>query len=582
MSQSRKWLDIETCGIGSLLIRPLRLPLNQREYSWEPVHVSGLFSDFSDTIASDNGVHFLGTIVLTHDNEDIASVVDGQQRLATTTILLAAIRDYYLANGHDKLATSIEQEFLCTIDPATGDDIPKFRLNHDDNEYFQNRIVARKSDRIEMTGKKLASHSRIDKAAEIAESRVNAIAKNSNEPLTRLLEWRKFVTDKAVVLVIRPLTDMDAFRMFETLNDRGLKTTQLDMLKNYLFDESSPELTNAQSYWSRMRGAIESFGDEDIMLTYMRHFTLAIYGPVLKNNDLVRNYEHADFYARIKGSVKGSRQSLAFLDQLARCSDDYVAILSESHPKWNSYDSYSEDISNAIQVIRELKVSQIRPLMLSVAMKFSPEEACKAFRSFVCWTVRFLVSGGMRGQTLEDAYAKTAHQITSGAITKAREMRSQLRSVIPSDAEFEAAFRTASVSQEYLARYYLRAIEATLKKFEGPPELEPIRNAMRLNLEHILPKKIDAEHWPIREDEAKPLLKRIGNLTLMAAKSNAEEGNGPFKEKKNVYQKSALMITRSIATNFPEDNWGSQEIQKRQDWLALLAVKTWPLSFEAD
>ena len=66
----KKWLDIETVGIASVLRRNLRLPLSQREYSWTDVHVDDLFSDLNDAIA-DSPTYFLGTIVITQDDSPI-------------------------------------------------------------------------------------------------------------------------------------------------------------------------------------------------------------------------------------------------------------------------------------------------------------------------------------------------------------------------------------------------------------------------------------------------------------------------------------------------------------------------------
>src|ERR1700733_9522999 len=88
-------IAFEHKGIGTVLSHHrLTVPLNQREYSWEDEHVSDLLTDFANAIAVNKGAYFLGTIVLTGAGS-IPEVSDGQQRLATTTILLAAIRDYF-------------------------------------------------------------------------------------------------------------------------------------------------------------------------------------------------------------------------------------------------------------------------------------------------------------------------------------------------------------------------------------------------------------------------------------------------------------------------------------------------------
>ena len=96
---SSEEIGFEHKGIGDALAHNrFIVPLNQREYSWEEEHVSDLFSDFANAIANNRATYFLGTIVLTKDEQGNPEVSDGQQRLATTTILLAAIRDYFFHN----------------------------------------------------------------------------------------------------------------------------------------------------------------------------------------------------------------------------------------------------------------------------------------------------------------------------------------------------------------------------------------------------------------------------------------------------------------------------------------------------
>ncbi|MBI5289417.1 MAG: DUF262 domain-containing protein [Chloroflexi bacterium] len=101
MSKPDDRMTFDHLGIGDVLNRyRLALPVNQREFSWEEEHVRDLFSDLTGAIA-EAGTYFLGTIVLTQGEGDEPEVSDGQQRLATITILLAAIRDYFHGRKDD-------------------------------------------------------------------------------------------------------------------------------------------------------------------------------------------------------------------------------------------------------------------------------------------------------------------------------------------------------------------------------------------------------------------------------------------------------------------------------------------------
>lgn len=156
-------LGFEHKGIGSVLAQNrFVVPLNQREYSWEDEHVSELFRDLADAIAGRKNTYFLGTIVLTRGETDVPEVSDGQQRLATTTILLAAIRDYFIEHDDKTRAESIEQKYLKTTDLETTETVPKLRLNVDDNDYFRKAVISRPETRERKVTSKKGSHDKIN------------------------------------------------------------------------------------------------------------------------------------------------------------------------------------------------------------------------------------------------------------------------------------------------------------------------------------------------------------------------------------------------------------------------------------
>ena len=120
----------------------LAVPLNQREYAWTDREVSQLFQDFAGAIDDNEPSCFLGTIVTIPRSDDVLEVVDGQQRLATTAILLAAIRDYLIGRGEKEklIVESINNDFLTGIDRSSRSRVVRLRLNVDDNELFS-RII---------------------------------------------------------------------------------------------------------------------------------------------------------------------------------------------------------------------------------------------------------------------------------------------------------------------------------------------------------------------------------------------------------------------------------------------------------
>ena len=135
------------------------------------------------------------------------------------------------------------------------------------------------------------------------------------------------------------------------------KTSQADLIKNYLFSQAKDRDKEAQQKWDSMVGALETLEDEDLTLTYLRTLLTSLYG--LTRADRV--------FKTVRDNVAGRNQAVTFLDMTAEYANEYVAILSPDAPKWNEY---APSVARSIAVIKELGVAQIRPLMLSVARHF--------------------------------------------------------------------------------------------------------------------------------------------------------------------------------------------------------------------
>jgi len=564
MSGAKGNIGFDHVGIGTAISHNrLTVPPNQRNYSWEDKHVLALFQDLSKAIEANKSAYFLGTIVLTHAKKGGGlEVADGQQRLATSTILLASIRDYLHQRKDEILVNSIENDFLFTTVRETRQISPRLGLNSIDHGFFEKRILSRPDSKDRDVQPQKESHERIQRAAELAAQHIKNIVsphaeKNRIEVLNR---WVKFLEESAQVIMLRVPDDMNAYVMFETLNDRGLRTSQADLLKNYLFSQADEREADAQQKWSSMVACVEALGMDDIVMTYLRHVTISLFGHTIER----------DVYEKIRDKTAGQGPALSFLETLEGAANDYVAILTASHAKWNNYHG---NIRKSVHALSELRSTPLRPLMLAVARKFSPKEAELAFRMFVRWTVRFLISGGMRSGVTEESYAECAQKVTQGEITTAKLLLQAMRATLPSDKEFEAAFAVARVSQNYLARYYLRSLEMKVK---GASEPEWIPNDdVVINLEHILPENPD-QNWPdIDPETAAAYYKRVGNLVLLQATKNSLIGNGMFSDKRSVLKSSAYELTKEAGK---ASKWGPKEINARQHRLAKLAVETWPLT----
>lgn len=555
-------IDFEHLGIGTVLSRyTLLVPPNQREYKWTDDEVLDLLHDFSNALRRNTPSYFLGTIVLTGGGGGAWEVADGQQRLATTTILLAAIRDFLHERNEAMLVQWIENKFLYEIIPDEREIAPRLTLNLADNEYFKKRVLARPDSLDRFSDPKNPSNRRIDAAAKITAEHLRKSVSDlgENDKVSHLTQWARFIENAVQVIVLEVPDDLNAYVMFETLNDRGLEVSQADLVKNYLFGEAAERSDEAQHRWATMVGVLETLESEDeITLAYLRHLLSSMYG--LKTG--------SEVFGAIKKKVKGRGGAIDFLGILADRANDYVAILNPEHHKWNTY---NPSIRSSIRTLNELRAVPLRHIMLSAARYFPPRETEKTFRLLVSWAVRFLVTGGGRGGRLEEAYAERAKEITEGKITTTKRLADEMADTIPSDLEFESQFAIVTEKKSKLARYYLRSLELKIK---GNPEPEFVPNDEPvINLEHVLPEN-PGSGWRIDRETAKAYYPRLGNMVLLQASKNANIGNKKFADKQPVLRESAYVLTAEVGKC---NEWGVDQINERQARLARLAVKTWPI-----
>lgn len=553
-------------GIGALLRDGrLTVPPNQRSYAWEDRHVTDLLQDFNEAIGKDGDEYFLGSVVLIQSGDGTPTIADGQQRLATITIHLSRIRDHLERLGRAGSAQSIDVDFIRSIDRDTEETIPRLTLNVEDNEFFSSRILPNLDPTAQSEEPIRASNRRLVRASRAIDDFIRSILGNlpgSSHP-EHLLKWVRFVEKKANIIVVRVTDDLGAFRIFETLNDRGLRASQADLLKNYFLSKAGGRLNEAHSMWNATGAALETVGedDSDLLVTYIRHLWITSHGPT-KERELAE---------KIKSEVGGSARAIEFLSEANKSTLDYVSLWSPRHPKWNDYlpstKHHVETISHHLQV----EPDSTAPLC--GRQTFDVEEADKAFKLFVSWSVRFLIYGG-RGGLLDTQYSLRAQDVGTGRIKKARELRESMERHVPTDRDFEDAFASARVSRTRLARYYLRALEKTAIGKEQP-EYVSNEEAAEINLEHVLP--LQSQGWGVDDETARSVQRALGNMALLPAALNAQIGDASFEEKKAAYAQCDYLLTKSIADKV---EWGPEQIRERQRELASLAVRTWPLTFK--
>ena len=156
----------------------------------------------------------------------------------------------------------------------TGEHTPKLQLNYEDNNFFLNQILIPSSQATRQEDEPaISSHRRLFRAYHLAKTHVEKVVAQfaRADKAKELYRWIRFLRELAMVIAIVVPDHINAYTMFETLNDRGLRASQTDILKNSLFGKAQDRLNEIQMKWSSMVAMIETVGDEDLLLTYLRH-----------------------------------------------------------------------------------------------------------------------------------------------------------------------------------------------------------------------------------------------------------------------------------------------------------------------
>ena len=555
-------LEITRQGIAKLIKDGnLTVPPNQREYSWRTEHVTDLYQDIAKAIADEEPDYFLGSAVVAKSNGKL-QVFDGQQRLATTIILLAAIRDYYRETKDEKRAKIIESEYVMGLDLGTLEEQPKFTLSKVDHDFYLKHILSDDS-KVRTEAKPHGdSHDKIKAAGEIAADHVRNIvaALPESSRSEALYHWVTYLLERAMIICVQVPDDGSAYVVFETMNDRGLRPSAADLLKNHLFGLAGDRQAEAEQSWTMMTGALETVpnADDDIVVTYIRHLWISQHGPTRTKH----------LFDRIKQEVKGKQAAINLANELALHAPYYAAILNPSHDMWNPY---GPNARKHIATLIALGMEQLRPLLLAGVTQFPQGEVNRFLLTVVCWAVRFLVLGVSGSGALEGQYGRNAFEINQGNIKSTDALASAMAGIIPPDDSFRSAFSVVRPAKAHLARYYLRALQL---KADGEFEPQYVPNdGAEINLEHVLPQVPSAE-WMLDADTVRANHRRLGNLVLLQAAENQLVGNSGYDKKKPILAASKFSLTKEAAKY---DEWGVTEINARQAELAELAVLTWPL-----
>ncbi len=558
--------DSRSKTVGQLLgnseERLTAIPPFQRSYSWEKTHILTFAADILDfhrTKNTDMGQrYFLGPVVV-EEEKDRVILLDGQQRLATATILFSVIRD--LARKYNPAQTNVGNDLARDVQR---DYIEKERvgfaleLNVLDKEFFR-RIIQEENKATSLLPA-LRSHTLIQNARKLLETAVEEELTNRKlgnaDAVAYLKVLKNTLANRVTVASITVGSEDDASMIFETLNDRGLRLSVPDLLLNHLMTKASDDLQrkSIREAWNEIT---QQLGQGDID-RFLRHMWLSKYGDV-KSQGLFRE---------IKDHIHDNRVSpLEFAESCQSEAESYMAIL-ECDPQVIPLDA-REDLK---ALVHSLGVQSALPLLLAGLRHLNQDDFSKMVRSALRLYVRHGLAANLNPGELETAYYESARTIRASAAdatkpsgTHWHAAKAKLKAIDPTDEKVVTGAQDLEL-QGTAAHYILRQLANKLQ--DGKDEIE----ISKATIEHVFPRNPSPE-WK-NPAEMQPLVYCLGNLTLLGSRLNKESKNAPYEKKVPKYRESKIKMSNEIPANHKE--WNKTEICKRSANLGQLFPGIWP------
>jgi len=549
--------------IGNGLI--YRIPRFQRDYSWTSDEWEDLWLDILDTLrGGSETAHYMGYLVLQSTDDKTFDVIDGQQRLTTISLIVLAILknlQRLIDAGNDAAANTqrlnqIRQTYVGYLDPVTLIPRPKLTLNRNNNNYFQTYLVP--LGHLPQRGFRASEH-QLRKAFEWLDKQVSVYLRNSTgDEGKRLAQLIEDISDRLFFTVITVTDELNAYKVFETLNARGVRLSATDLLKNYLFSvldrggETDHELRNLEDRWEAIVGRLQSENFPDFLRTHWN-----------SRHNFAR---HADLFKTIRSRIADREAVFQLLRGMEEDLDTYLALSSPEASDWPL------DDKQLAGVLKTFRVRQPFPLLLAARRTFDAADFTGLLRATMVISLRYNIIAAYSTAEQERTYTAVAERIAKGELKQLGAALQAMRNIYVEDKPFRAAFaeksiRTTDSRNNRVVRFILCALE---KHLSGQ---DYSFTSDAFNIEHVLPQSAPDGWGGFNNEEADSMVYRLGNMTLMQSSNNRDAGTVEYASKRDQYKESGFALTRKVAHENTE--WTPERIAVRQSWMADQATSIW-------
>ena len=534
------------------------IPLFQRPYSWQRNDWATLWNDIKEIYRfNPAGGHFLGSIVCkslrgTPEGVSPYIVIDGQQRLTTLSIVIAALRDRI---GKTDPTSSERIDDLCLLNKYAKDEYHyKIRPTQADRYAYFAVIDGNENSSNE------DEPNLIRKAYDyFFEELGKSVDEEEDEPVD-LGRLERLLLDEVEVVSITLGDDDNEYRIFESLNWKGAPLSQADLLRNYFFMRVAAD--RQQSLYDTVWLPMQTMLDSNSLADFFRYQYMSS-GKFVREKDIYLEWRS------ILGPLN-SDELAAKLHELSGYAEYYKRLIDpEAEP--------NAAVRESLERLNRWGGQTMYPFVLWLYegagdRNAGPTEIARVLRLIESYLVRRLFCSIPTAGT-NRFFMELAAQVPEGSVVEAvRQALSQPlgRRRWPRDKEFKEgllAYQLYEGSRPEQRRLIIEALEQDHAHKE-PAILKG------LTVEHIMPQDLTDEWRNALGSDANAiharLLHTLGNLTLTGY--NPELSNRPFSEKRRLYKESNLALNKEIAE---EAEWGPEQVRSRAERLASRAIEIW-------
>jgi len=545
-----------------------RIPRFQRDYSWGEEEWDDLWLDMRGTLEPDGEpAHYMGYLVLQTSDDKLFDVIDGQQRLTTLSLIVLGglrILKRLIADGNDadrnrQRMEQIRASYIGYLDPVTLVPRSKLSLNRNNDDYYQHYLIPL-ADHLPQRGFPASVHA-MRKAFEWFERRLRDHIRNAADPGMAIAQFIEAISDKLFFTVITVADELNAYKVFETLNARGVRLSATDLLKNYLFSvlhrsrEAPHELDDLERRWESMVGRLGSESFPDFLRMHW--------------NSRQNFARQTELFKVIRGRVNTREKVFELLRSMDEDIDTYLALTQPEGSQWPP--AWREHAGE----LRMFSVRQPFSMLMAARRKLPDADFETVLRATVTLAFRYNVIGAQHTGEQERVYHAVALRIARNELQRGAAILDALRPIYLSDDAFRVAFidksiRTTASRNKKIMRYILCKLE---KQASGQ---DVDFDSTSYTLEHLLPQNPGQGWDAFRDRDLEALTYRIGNMALLEAGLNRAMGNADYAGKRQVLAQSALSLTRRIAEENAE--WTPERIEARQRVLAGIATSVWRIA----